>query len=209
VIQTREAKVAWLYARSRARLTNFALAEWLLVCDSGEASSLWEDWEAWFRSLHETHALTPVLAFVPTMHRGQTWLAAAAVALDSASFCLAALDMHGLPAAAVCHRTGVDALRLITAQLTNRQTADLASLAAPHFDRADFDAACDRMETLGARVKPGRQDCWNQFIQLRSEYEQLLPQLASRLLVPMQDAPLRSFAIAAARTAGSVADRKH
>jgi len=62
VVQTCEAKVTWLYARGRAGLTNFALIEWLLS-GSGEPSALWEDWEAWFRNLHETHALTPVLAF--------------------------------------------------------------------------------------------------------------------------------------------------
>ena len=80
-IQSREVKVAWLYARGDAGLTNFALVEWLLLSGgAADASGLWEEGESWFRNLLETHALSPVLAFVPTMHRGQTWLAAAAVA---------------------------------------------------------------------------------------------------------------------------------
>jgi hypothetical protein len=199
-IQTREAKVAWLYARAGTGLTNFALVEWSLVSGAGEMSSLWEAWEAWFRSLLETHGLTPVLAFVPTVHRGQTWLAAAAVALDSASFCLAALDMRGLPAAEICHQTGVHALQLITAELSYQQTVVPAAPVATRFGRADFDAARDRVAALGAKVKP--QDCWNQFLQLRGEYQMFLPLLANQLLVPVQDDPLRSFAVAPAGTTG-------
>ena len=57
------------------------MARTLMAPVSGK-SELWEDWESWFRNLAETHALAPILAFVPTVYRGQTWLAAAAVALD-------------------------------------------------------------------------------------------------------------------------------
>ena len=81
-IQLRQVKVAWLYARAGAVLTNFTLVEWFLLSGSSDWNELWEDWESWFRDIAETHALAPILAFVPTVQRGQTWLAAAAVALD-------------------------------------------------------------------------------------------------------------------------------
>ncbi len=81
-IQLRQVKVAWLYARAGPGLTNFTLVEWFLLSGASDWSELWEDWESWFRNLAETHALAPILAFVPTVHRGQTWLAAAAVALE-------------------------------------------------------------------------------------------------------------------------------
>jgi len=200
-IQSREVKVAWLYARGDAGLTNFALVEWLLLsAGAADASGLWEEWESWFRNLHETHALSPVLAFVPTMHRSQTWLAAAAVALDSASFCLAALDMLGAPAAAICRKTGVDALRLIATELADRREA-AGRPAAPRLDRSEFDAACDRMAALGATLKAEREASWRQFVGLRAEYEGFLLGLADRLLVPTRDVPLRSFAIPAGAAA--------
>ena len=91
-IQLRQAKVAWLYARTGPNLTHFILAEWFLLCGASDWNELWEDWEAWFRNLAESHTLAPILAFVPTVHRGQNWLVAAAVVLDSVSFYLSALE---------------------------------------------------------------------------------------------------------------------
>ena len=82
---------------------------------------MWEDWEGWFRNLIETHSVAPVLAFVPTVHRGQTWLIAAAVILDAAAFCVSGLEAGGSPSALLCHSTGVRALRLIAAQLVDRR----------------------------------------------------------------------------------------
>lgn len=200
-IQSREVKVAWLYARADAGLTNFALVEWVLLsAGAADTSSLWEEWESWFRNLLENQALTPVLAFVPTMHRGQSWLVAAAVALDSASFCLAALEMRGVPAAAICRKTGVDALRLIAAELADRREA-AGRAAAPRLDRSKFDAACDRMAALGATLKEEREAGWRQFVGLRTEYEGILLGLTDRLLVPTSEGPLRSFAISAGAAA--------
>jgi hypothetical protein len=138
-IQLRQVKVAWLYARAGPGLTNFTLVEWYLLSGASDWSKLWEDWESWFRNLAETHALAPILAFVPTVHRGQTWLAAAAVALDSVSFYLSALEARGMPSATVCHRTGVDALRLIAAELADRRAAAPEALDGRRLGRSDFD----------------------------------------------------------------------
>src|SRR5262249_37691237 len=112
-IQARQIKVAWLYARARFGLGNFTLVEWFLVSRASDWNGLWDDCVSWFRNLAEPHAVAPILAFVPTVHRGQTWLVAATVALDSASFYLSTLEGQKGPSATVCHRTGVDALRLI------------------------------------------------------------------------------------------------
>ena len=100
-IQARETKVAWLYARAGVDPTGFGFIEWLQR--SGQADDLtaiWEDWEAWFRLLMETHTRAPVLAFVPEVQRGQAWLIGAVVILDAVSFCLSVLDAKGLPSAA-------------------------------------------------------------------------------------------------------------
>jgi hypothetical protein len=143
-IQLRQIKVAWLYARAGPGLTNFTVVEWYLLSGASDWSELWEDRESWFRNLAETHALAPILAFVPTVHRCQTWLAAAAVALDSVSFFLSALEARGMPSATVCHRTGVDALRLIAAELADRRAAAPEALDGRRLGRSDFDTACDR-----------------------------------------------------------------
>jgi hypothetical protein len=175
-------------------LTNFTLVEWFLLSGASDWSELWEDWESWFRNLAETHALAPILAFVPTVHRGQTWLAAAAVALDSVSFYLSALEARGMPSATVCHRTGVDALRLIAAELADRLAAAPGARDGRRLGRSDFDTACDRAAALGAEVKAERDACWLRFAELRGEYEAFLSSLANSLLVSVHDTLLLSLA---------------
>jgi hypothetical protein len=209
-IQLRQVKVAWLYARAGLGLTNFTLVEWFLFSGASDWNGLWEDWEAWFRNLAETDALAPMLAFVPTVHRGQTWLAAAAVALDSVSLYLSVLDAQALPAATVCHRTGVDALRLIAAELVDSQTTPKA-LGGRHLARPDFDAACDRLIALGAKVKDERDTCWLRFAELRGQYEPFLLQLADQLLVPLQSLllPLMASTPAAVSASPGSAECRH
>src|SRR5215470_8805670 len=116
-VQTREMKVAWFYARGGVSPTALSFVSWLQR--SGKADDMtpvWEDWETWFRLLIESHSLAPVLAVVPSVHRGQSWLVAAAAMLDTASFWLSALDFRDHAAANTCHATGVEALKLIAAQ---------------------------------------------------------------------------------------------
>src|SRR5215469_5057555 len=172
-IQLREDKVAWLYARADAGLTNFTLVEWFLASGANDWNRLWEDWESWFRNIAETHALAPVLAFVPTVQRGQSWLAAAAVALDSVSFYLSALEERAMSSASVCHRTGVDALRLIAAELADRRGAP-EPIGGRGLARSDFDTTCDRLTALGTEMKAERDVCWVRFVELRAEYEVFL-----------------------------------
>jgi len=125
-----------------------------------------------------------VLAFVPTVHRNQTWLIAAAVILDAASFCLAALDAKAQPAALLCHTTGVKALRLIATQIEDHHSPKTARRAGSDIGRPTFDTACDRLAALGAPVKSNRDECWHRFCALRQEYEVDLPRLAKGLLIP-------------------------
>jgi hypothetical protein len=188
-IQVRQAKVAWLYARASHGLTNFTLVEWFMLSGASDWNGLWEDWESWFRNLGETHGPTPVLAFVPSVHSGHTWLAAAAVALDSASFYLSAIEEQGALSATVCHHTAVHALRLIAAELADRQATPQVA-GERGLGRPDFDMAYDRFAGLGAKVRGEREACWLRFVELREEYEAFLQSLAKSLLVPTKDSLL-------------------
>jgi hypothetical protein len=193
-IQQRQVKVAWLYARASQRLSNFTLVEWFLLSGGSDWNGLWEDWESWFRNLGESHGLAPVLAFAPTVHRDQSWLAAAAVALDSASFYLSVIEAPGAPSANVCHRTGVDALHLVAAPFTGRHAAS-EPLGGGGLSRADFDLACDQFSALGAKVTAERESCWLRFVELRQEYEAPLRRLAKTLLAPTGDGLLSPLTV--------------
>jgi hypothetical protein len=58
-------------------------------------SGLSKGGETCFRQLIESLTLAPVLTYVPTLERGQTWLAAAATILDAKSFSLGDYDKAG------------------------------------------------------------------------------------------------------------------
>jgi hypothetical protein len=192
-IHARETKVAWLYARAGADHTGFGFIEWMQR--SGKANDLaaiWEDWEAWFQALIETHTRMPVLAFVPAVQRGQTWLVGAVVILDAASFCLSVLDAKGLPSAVLCHATGVEALRLIAAEHGARKAVDMSALWECRSDRPSFDAACERMAAMGVPVKSDLDVCWQHFAGLRKEYEASLARLAISLLIPTRPISVRT-----------------
>jgi hypothetical protein len=194
-IQARELKVAWLYARVGAEPANFELVEWLQLSGRLEDSDVWEDWEEWFRTLAQNLTLAPVLAFVPSVHRNQTWLIAAAVVLDTASFCLSALDAKAQPAAMLCHATGVGALRLIAAQLHDHHSPKAARPAGSDLGRPTFDTAYDRLSALGAPIKSDRDECWQRFTELREEYYVFLPKLANSLLIPTHQTMLAGSGI--------------
>jgi hypothetical protein len=182
-IQARELRISWLYARGGANPGSFALVEWLQRSGNGaEGSDVWETWEEWFRLLAETLAIAPVLAIVPTLHRRQSWLAAAAVVLDAASFCLATLEGKGLASASVCRTTGIEALHLIVSKLRSNRAF---SQTAPAFwsTRAQFDAAYTRMVTLRAPIKADPNAAWECYLELRKEFDRPLSDLAAKLLV--------------------------
>ena len=171
--------------------TALSLMEWL-HCSSGvcDATAVWEDWEAWFRLLIETHTRAPILAVIPSVHRGQSWLVAAAAVLDTASLWLSSLDTKDHASATICYRTGVDALKLIVVHHGKRPTRSAAGLSAEPLNRAAYEALYRRLESAGAPVKADMRSAWQSFTALRRHYEHLLPQLAASLLVPMDNSVL-------------------
>ena len=185
-IQARELKIAWLYARSGVNPSSLVFVEWLQRSSHGaDTSDVWETWEEWFRLLAETVAIAPVLSIVPTLHRRQSWLIAAATMLDAASFCLATLEGNALASARVCRATGIEALELIAAKL--HSSGIFPETASFNYSsRAAFDATCAQMAALNAPIKADLHAAWEQYVALRNEFERPLAELAAKLLVSMQ-----------------------
>jgi hypothetical protein len=98
-----------------------------------------------------------------------------------------------MSSASVCHRTGVDALRLIAAELADRRGAP-ELIGGRGLARSDFDTTCDRLTALGTEIKAERGACWVRFVELRAEYEAFLSTLAESLLVPVHGSLLLPLA---------------
>ena len=187
-VQTREDIVGWLYARVGARPAPFSLVEWCQIADQSEdMTPIWNIGECWFRSLLETHSRTPLLALVPSVYSGRTWIGAAAVILDAASFALSSQKVKGLESARVCHAVGVDALRRIARELPGVMNVDTA--AGDGIDNlvAAFDGAYEKFVAAGVLMKPDRDECRRDFLDRRSSYEGLVRSIAMATLMPIDE----------------------
>lgn len=188
-IQIRERKVGWLYARTGRRPTSSSLLESLQRSGQIEHhSAVWEDWEVWFRGVLETHSISPILAYVPAVYRGTSWVGAAAAVLDATSLLVACLAPKHTEAARICRETGVNALKLIAIELNPTIPADVwADTTVDPKLIARFDHLYDKLGEIGLPTEQNREACRQTFITLRAEYETSVRLLANSTLMPIEE----------------------
>jgi hypothetical protein len=184
VVMSREDRTAWLYARAGERPTGAALLEWSQRAGiSGDLTGTWEASESWFRTLADTHSISPMLTLAPSVQSGQSWVVAAAAVLDAVSLAASTLDAPGKEAAKICAATGTRALRMIARALGWQGTGEVA--ASVTASRAAFDASCAQLAAAGLRLRADREGSWRDYAALRSGYREALAFIAVRTFVPL------------------------
>ena len=187
-IETREDIVGWMYARVGAGPTTFSLVEWCQIADQSEdMTPVWNIGEGWFRSLLETHSRTPLLALVPSLYPGTTWIGTATVILDAASFALSSQKVKGLESARVCQAVGVEALRRIARGLPGAMNVETAAGDGLDNLGAPFDAAYEKFVAVGVSMRSDRDECRRDFLNRRSSYEGLVRRIAMATLMPIDE----------------------
>ena len=187
-VKVREDLVGWLYARVGARPTVFSLVDWCQITNQSEdMTPIWNIGESWFRNLLEMHTRTPLLALVPSVYPRMTWIGAAAVILDAASFALSSQKVKGLESARVCHAVGVDALHLIARELPGTMNVDTAERDGIDSLVKAFDAAYEKFVAAGVLMKPDRDECRREFLTRRSGYEGIVRSIAIATLIPIDE----------------------
>jgi len=187
-IQVRERKVGWLYARTGRHPNCLSLLEALNTSGRLNDSGVWHDWENWFRGVLETHSISPILAYVPSVYSGTTWVSASAAVLDATSLLLATLDNRQTDAARICRETGVTLVRLIARELhrhraiEDRPGSNLDAQAIKIFDQL-----YDRLHELNLPIKTNKEECRERFVTLRAEYESDLRHIARSTLMPIEE----------------------
>jgi len=188
-VQVRERKVGWLYARTGRRPTTSGLVEALHRSDQIEhPGAVWDDWEQWFRGVLETHSIAPILAYVPAIYRGTSWLGASASVLDATSILTACLDPKYTESARICREVGCEALKNIAIELNPKIPANAWTHTSvdPRVIQ-HFDAMFERLGVLGLPMKADKEECRKAFIGLRADYETSVRLIAQSTLMPVDE----------------------
>jgi len=188
-VQIRERKVGWLYARTGRRPTTSSLIESLQRSGQIEHhAGVWQDWEQWFRGVLETHSISPILAYVPAIYRGTSWVGAAAAVLDATSLLAACQEAEHTESARICREIGCAALKNIAIELNPKIPADAWTHQSVDPQLIEhFDHLYDRLKEIGLPLKADREECRTAFIALRADYETSIRLLAESTLMPVEE----------------------
>jgi hypothetical protein len=145
---------------------------------------MWEEWERWFADIEETHTSQPALVFFRSISHDRSWVNAAGVVLDTASFRAAVLDLPGNAQAQLCIRAGYLSLRRIAGYF------DLPVPETPRrgdpvsVTRDEFNEAYETMARAGVPLRPDRELAWHDFAGWRVNYDAPLLALAALTMAP-------------------------
>jgi ABC-type multidrug transport system fused ATPase/permease subunit len=154
------------------------------IDELGQLDDVWRQWQDWFAEVEETHTSQASLAFFRSPRHDRSWITAAGVLLDAASFANSTIDIPRSPYAALCVRAGYSCLRAIAdffgiAYDPNPQQTDPTSIA-----REEFDDACRQLAAAGVPLKSDFDQAWIDFNGWRVNYDAVLIGLAGLTMAP-------------------------
>jgi hypothetical protein len=178
----REATVAKLYARATGAdgvIAPVALLERAhAVGGLEQLTELWVEWEQWFVEVGESHTSFAALAFFRSPAPDRSWIAAAGVALDSASLYLSTINIGRNPRASYMIRSGYVALRGIADFFSIPYDPDPAPDDPISVTKDEFLAVYERLATSGVPVRSNRERAWRDYQGWRVNYDAVLTRLA-------------------------------
>lgn len=145
---------------------------------------VWTDWQLWFAELEESHTSLAPLSFFRSTQPEQSWVTAAGVVLDTASFMLAAVNIPFEPKAAFLVRTGYIALNRI-AQFFQVDFVDAPDQDATiSVSKNEFLDVFDMLRSQGVPMVTDREQAWQDFHGWRINYDTALLSLAALTMAP-------------------------
>ena len=141
-------------------------------------------WEQWFVDLEESHTSLAALVFFRSPQPDRSWVTAGGAVLDAAALVSSTLDRPRAPGAELCIRAGYIALRRVAAYFRIPFDADPAPTDPISITRAEFDAACEHLASVGVPLKPDRDQAWRDFAGWRVNYDSVLLDLAALTMAP-------------------------
>jgi hypothetical protein len=185
VFSRRENMVASLEVRAGSPPTGVEMLQRSWRVDQlSTLHQLWGRWEGWFLDIAETHTSLPVVVFFRSPLPDHSWVIAGGAVLDAASLLLSAVDRPLDPQAAYCIRAGYLALRRVASFFRIPFDPDPSPDDPITISRDEFDEACQALAEQGLRLKPDREQAWQDFNGWRVNYDRVLVSLAGLTMAP-------------------------
>ena len=115
---------------------------------------------------------------------GTSWITTAGAILDASALFSTTVDRQDVPWLRLCFQAGCHTLMEIAADVGIPLGSALASSAPMHVSRAEYDTACEQLISAGVPLKADREESWQAFVNMRSEYDFALIALAQFLHAP-------------------------
>jgi hypothetical protein len=175
--QRREVQVVALQAAAGAPPSAVALLESYARLDMVDRlPGLFAKWEGWAAEVLDTHVAYPLLGFFRSSHDNLSWISALGTMLDASSLVLTTVCEVPRGEAKLFKRVGTHLVEDIS-------NLGFRAGTPARIARADFDAACDRLEEAGYRLEP-REVAWPHFEAARATYAERLEAMAEYWATP-------------------------
>ncbi len=184
--QRREAFVAKLAVRAGSPPSGTELLIRFWTAGLPEAlTDLWEEAEAWFIDIEESHTTLAALPFYRSPRSNRSWLTAAGAVLDGATLLRSAIDIPTGARTDLAITAGYTALDAIAGFFRIPTIARPALPDDPiRVTREEFDGAVDELAAAGLPVRADRDQAWRDFAGWRVNYEDALLRLSTIVVAP-------------------------
>jgi len=191
----REAAVTGLETRAGSPPTPLKMiVRYYTIRGMDEISEIWEEWQAWFEVVEETHTALQPLVLYRSPQPNRSWITAAGSVLDSAAIVASTLDRPRDPRAELCIRAGYICLQRIASVFDIPYDPDPSPSDPISVSRAEYDAVYEALAASGVPLRPDRDHAWRDFAGWRVNYD--IPLVALTVLVMAPPAPWSSDRVA-------------
>ncbi len=149
-----------------------------------ELDQFWHTWEEWFTDMAETHLSYGNVVFYRSSQPSTSWITTAGAILDASVLFSSSVDRQDVPWVQLCYQAGCHTLRDIAMYAGIPLGSALASSALIQVTRAEYDAACEQLSSAGVPLKADREESWQAFVSMRSQYSFVLVALAHLVSAP-------------------------
>jgi hypothetical protein len=149
-----------------------------------ELDEFWHTWEEWFTDMAETHLSNSDVIFYRSSQPDTSWITTAGAILDACSLFSSTVDRQNVPWVNLCYLAGCLTLKDIATDIGIPLGSTLASSASIQVSRAEYETACEQLSSAGVPLKADREESWQTFVNMRSQYDFALIALANFLHVP-------------------------